>query len=652
MRLLFLLPALLLALPLSAQLKVARLFGDHLVLQRDKPIRVWGEHRPGAAVTVVLNGQSAGATAAADGRWQAELPPMPAGGPYTLTIRGQNETIALSDVLIGEVWLCSGQSNMEWRVRQADNARAEIAAANFPQIRHFEVPHEMAFEPQKDLKSGEWRVCSPETAGEFSAVGYYFARELTQKLNVPIGLIHSSWGGSQVESWISEAAMAGSEVLNYYPKIMARNWDDDARRWEEKLIKKVYGRPDYPIAPVDEDAYLDENFDYSNWLKINPNGQWDWQGVWAFRGGAYIQRYLDVPAEYAGRSTLIDFGRNTGDLAFYINGKRVFEGYRKNGVSVDVPPGVWRAGKNSLLIKMNAMRDPEWFGMGFMGSAQEFKVVLDDDNSLPLLDVQWNMMPSWKAPRRYQPWMNNEGTILYNAMIAPLLPYPIAGAIWYQGESNAGRAWQYRESFPLLIRNWRQDWRDEFPFLFVQLSSFGRYQSSNKGSHWAELREAQALTLNTPKTGMAVSLDIGNPDDIHPTNKQDVGRRLALNALKIAYHQDVVHRGPWFKKAVFSGGKAEITLDDSGGALVVKDKYGYLKGFEIAGADQKFHYATAFIEGNNIIVRHPNVPDPKAVRYGWADAPADCNLYNAAGLPAEPFRTDDWEPVTKGARFE
>lgn len=652
MRCLFLLPLLLSFLPLAAQLKVARLFSDHIVLQRDKPIRIWGEHRPGAAVELSLNGQSTATTTGADGHWKAELLSQPAGGPYTLTIKSQNEMITISDILIGEVWLCSGQSNMEWRVRQAGNARTEIAAANFPQIRHFEVPHEMAFGPQKDLAGGTWQVCSPETVGEFTAAGYYFARELAQKLNVPIGLIHSSWGGSQVESWISEAAMSESEVLHYYPNLMARNWEEDARRWEEKLIKKVYGRPDYPIASVDETAYLTDDHNFSNWLKIRPNGQWDWQGVWAFRGGAYIQRYLDLTAEYANQSTRIDFGHNTGDLMFYINGKKVFEGYRKNGVSVDVPPGAWRAGKNSLLIKMNAMRDPGWFGMGFMGPAQDFKVALDENNSLPLLDVQWNMIPSWKEPRRYQPWMNNEGTILYNAMIAPLIPYSIAGVIWYQGESNTGRAWQYRQSFPLLIKNWRQDWQDEFPFLFVQLSSYGRNQSSNEGSHWAELREAQALTLQVPKTGMAVSLDIGNPDDIHPTNKQDVGRRLALNALKIAYNQNVVHRGPWFKKAIFSGGKAEITIDDSGGELVVKDKYGYLKGFEIAGADKKFYYATAVIEGNRIIVRHPKVPDPKAVRYGWADAPIDCNLYNAAGLPTEPFRTDDWEAVTKGVRFE
>jgi len=640
------------AAPLSAQLKLARLFGDHIVLQRDKPIRIWGENKPGDTVKIEINGRRSATVTGPEGRWMAELPALPAGGPHTITVKSRVETLIVSDVLIGEVWLCSGQSNMEWRVRQADNARAEIAAADFPQIRHFEVPHDMAFVPQKDLTSGAWQVCSPETAGEFTAVGYYFARELNQKLNVPIGLIHSSWGGSQVESWISEAAMTNSAVLNYYPKIMARSWEEDARRWEEKLIKKVFGRPDYPINSINEAEYLNEQYDFSNWLKVNPNGQWDWQGIWAFRGDSYIQRAIDIPAEYVGQSTRIDFGHNTGDLTFYINGKRVFEGYHKNGVSIDLPPGAWRAGKNSLLIKLSPMREPEWFGMGFMGAGKDFQIQLDEKNSLPLLDIPWNMMPSWKSQRRYIPWMNNEGTILYNAMIAPLIPYPIAGALWYQGESNAGRAWQYRQSFPLMIQNWRQDWNDEFPFLFVQLSSFGPNQSSNEGSVWAELREAQTLTLQLPKTGMAVSTDIGNPDDIHPTNKQDVGRRLALHALKIAYGKVVTHRGPYFKKAVVASGKAEITLDNAGGELMVKDKYGYLKGFEIAGADKKFYYANATVEGEKIVVRHPKVPDPKAVRYGWADSPVDCNLYNAAGLPAEPFRTDDWEMVTKAARFE
>ncbi|GHB85271.1 sialate O-acetylesterase [Persicitalea jodogahamensis] len=637
----------------TAQLKVARIFGDHMVLQREKPVQVWGWADKGDKVELTFNQQKATAKADANGKWMAELPAMPAGGPYELVVKTRKDEVKLTDILVGEVWLLSGQSNMEWRVKNSDSAKVEIARANYPNIRHFEVAHELAFTPEKDLNSGDWKIASPATVGDFSAVGYFFARDLVQQLGVPVGLVHSSWGGSQIEGWISEKAMRESDVLNYYPETMARSWDDDAKKQEKKLITQAYGSADFDPQSVDESKYLSPDYDFNQWkIQVNPQGQWVWQGIGGYRGTAFIERTVEIPAEMANTETTLHFGRNTGDLIFYINGKKVFEGSTQDAIALKLPAGTWRSGKNALLVKLGPMREPAYFGMGFMGSPADFSVK-GAGQSLPLVDERWKMVPSLKSPRTYDHFMNNVGTTIYNAMIAPLIPYTIAGALWYQGETNAGRAYQYRKSFPLLIESWRKDWGYDFPFLFVQLATYGPFQNSNEGSDWAELREAQTMTLSLPKTGMAVTTDIGNPDNIHPTNKQDVGHRLALAAMKIAYGKDdIVFSGPTLKEVQFSGQKAIISFDHVGGGLMVKEKYGYLKGFEIAGRDHTFYYAPARIEGDKVVVSHPDVPEPVAVRYGWANSPIDNNLFNAEGLPAVPFRTDDWKGKTEGGKFQ
>lgn len=637
----------------SAQLKVARLFGDHMVLQREKPVKVWGWANKGDKVELSFNHQKATAKADADGKWMAELPAMSAGGPYELLVKSKKEEVKLTDILVGEVWLLSGQSNMEWRVKNSDSAKVEIARANYPNIRHFDVAHELAFTPEKDLNSGEWKIASPATVGDFSAVGYFFAVDLAQRLGVPVGLVHSSWGGSQVEGWISEKAMNESDVLNYYPATMARSWDENGKRQEQRNIAQAYGAPDYNVNSVQDSDYLKPDYDYSQWkFKVNPIGNWDQNGLRGFRGTAYIQRTVDIPAKMVGQPTTLRFGRHNAQLAFYINGRKVYEGSGSPNVTLDIPAGIWQSGTNSILVKVGPLGESAPRGMGFLGSAADCSIE-GAGESLPLVETQWRMIPSWSAKRTYASDKNNVGTTIYNAMIAPLIPFSIAGVLWYQGESNAGRAYQYRKSFPLLIESWRQDWGYDFPFLFVQLATFGPFQNSNEGSDWAELREAQTMTLSLPKTGMAVTTDIGNPDNIHPTNKQDVGRRLALAAMKVAYGKDdIVYSGPAFKDAQFSGQKAIVSFDNVGGGLMVKEKYGYLKGFEIAGRDRKFRYAPARIEGDKVIVSHPDVPEPVAVRYGWANSPIDDDLFNSEGLPAAPFRTDDWEGKTEKGKFQ
>jgi sialate O-acetylesterase len=628
--------------------RFAQLFSNHIVFQRDKPIKIWGFSEPNETIEVFFNAQKSVVQANSEGKWMAELPAMPAGGPHDIRVKNKEKEKTLSNVLIGEVWFCSGQSNMEWRVKQADGATEEIAKANYPQIRHYEVAHNVELEPQNNLKYGDWRVCSPQTVGEFTAVGYYFAKELSEKLNVPIGLIHSSWGGSQVEGWISKEAMEGSEVLSYYPPIMSKNWDEDAEHWRKNLIQKVYGDKNFDVKKVVSKDYLKKDYDYSKWLKVYLGRAFDWQGIWAFRGNYYLQKDIELH-NFIKEESVLNFGLNNSKMDLYINGNLIFSGKNEKNISIKIPQNTWEKGKNNVLLKIGTSTKPLKAEAGLEGNPIDFNIETTQ-SKIPLSNQNWNMCPVWDEPMEFAHLMNNVGTSLYNAMIAPLIPYSIQGAIWYQGESNSDRAYQYRESFPLMIQNWRKDWKDEFPFLFVQLSSYGSNQSSNEGSNWAELREAQTMTLKLPKTGMTVTTDIGNPNDIHPTNKKDVGKRLALNALKVAYNFSKTIQSPMYKSVQFTGNKAVVTFENLGSNLIMKGSE--LKGFEIAGEDKKFYYAQGKIEGNTVIVSNSNVNKPISVRYGWSNAPIDANLFNQEGLPASPFRTDTWDGITVKKQYE
>ncbi|GAB3540222.1 sialate O-acetylesterase [Spirosoma fluminis] len=589
------------------------------------------------------------AKADADGKWMVRFSPLEAGGPHQLTVRAKSGGTAINDVLIGEVWLCSGQSNMEWPVKQADNFQAEKKNANFPQIRHIRVEHELALTPQADLKTADWNVCSPETVGDFTAIGFFFARELTQKLNIPIGLVHSSWGGSQAEGWISKEGMLSNDELRTYAQHLPTTWQQADSLVDANLRKELLGTTTLNPTPADERKYLDANYDFSTWKKADPFGQWDWKDMHGFRGQGYITRRVEIPGDMVAGQTTLSLAENDSPNQVYINGKLVFEGTMKGVRKIDVPANTWKAGQNRLIVKMGNMINPSWYGLGLMGFANDLYVA-DKSQRISLAD-NWQMMPAFAEKHEYTRFMNNVGVSIYNAMIAPLVPFAMRGVLWYQGETNAGRSYQYRQTFPLLINDWRQKWNREFPFYFVQLSSFGANQSSNQGSGWAELREAQTMTLSLPETAMAVTIDVGNPKDIHPTNKQDVGHRLAVNALKLNYGQNINYSSPLYESVQFDGGRAIVTFKHVANGLTVKDKYGYLKGFEIAGEDKVFHYAQATIQGNRVVVSHPDVPKPVTVRYAWADAPEDANLVNSEGFPASPFRTDSWPAVTRNAKF-
>ncbi len=466
---------------------VSPVFGSNMVLQRKIPVPVWGWTQPDEKVTVSIEGRSATATAGSDGKWTVRLQPLPVGGPYKMRIEGPKQTVTFDNILVGDVWICSGQSNMEMGIGNVNDAQKEIADADHPQIRLFTVMKKVAYEPKASLEKrdsdlmGQWSVCSPETVktggwNGFSAVGYFFGRQLNQDLKVPIGLIHTSWGGTIAEAWTSAEALQGL--------------------------------PDFK----------------------------------------------------------------------------------------------------------------------------------------PAVDTLAQSKPSPTSGKDVNP---NVVTVLYDGMIAPLIPYGIKGAIWYQGESNAGRAYQYRTLLPTMIKDWRSRWGEgDFPFIIVQLANWQKSDPDPKDDAWAELREAQSMTARTlPKTGIAVTIDIGDAADIHPKDKQTVGKRLAYSAESIAYGQKLEYSGPAYREMtpVDSGAALELRFDHTRGGLMAKgDK---LTGFAIAGDDRKFVWADARIAGNAVIVSSPQVPHPVAVRYAWHINPI-CNLYNKAGLPASPFRTDDWPGVT------
>jgi len=509
-----------LARPAAADVRLARIFSSDMVLQQGRKAPVWGWAEPGEEVTVAIAGQEASAVADAAGRWRVDLAPLVVGRGRTLTVRGTN-TITLENVAVGEVWVCSGQSNMAmtvqpWRsFKGVLNHEQEIAAADYPDMRLFSVPRNPAEERQTDLPARKmcWRPCSPATVGMFSATAYFFGRELHKRLKMPVGLINSSVGGTPAEAWTDAEWLKRDDGL---ARLIAQ--------WPEKRVR-----------------YLEKLAVYKEELK-----RWE--------------------AETSG-------AKHSGKSA---------------------PP----------------------------------------------------------KPARPRPnvWPCSRPGALFNGMVAPLMPLAIGGCVWNQGESNAGRAYEYRTLFPTLIRCWREQWgQGDFPFVFVQLPNVGEPGEGPRDNPRAEMREAQLLTLrSTPQTGMAVACDIGDAGDTHGRNKQDLGARLCLAALHVAYGQDLVFSGPTYRSMSVEQGRVRLQFDHVGGGLLARG--GGLKHFAIAGADRKFVWAEAEIDGDSVVVRHDAIEGPAAVRYAWDANPAGANLYNREGLPASPFRTDDWPGITQRRR--
>ena len=628
----------------ASPFKLPDLFTSHMVLQQQKPIPVWGWTKPGEKVTVTMAGQTQTAKADRSGRWQVNLSPVAAGGPYTMIVSGKSGSATLDDVLVGEVWLCSGQSNMEWPLSAAKNGKAEIAAANYPTIRQFYVPHVTATEPQSAV-AGTWASCSPQTAGKFTAVGYFFARDLQKTLNVPIGLVHSSWGGTHSETWTSREAIASDAALR--PSLDAIGKASESAAEKSKaltdLIEKVQGNMP---TPTEAATYRQTTLADDAWPTMQLPILFD-SKLGNMDGVVWFRKTVAIPQNSDLKAVIINLGGIDDHDSTFVNGQLVgaVQAYNEPR-KYTIPAGVLTPGNNVIAIRLVDTGG----GGGFMAKAED--MTLTGSNWAVPLAGDWHYKVTQLFPSSTENGPNAHPTLLFNAMLKPLVPYALRGVIWYQGESNAGRAKQYQTSFPLMITDWRKQWGEDFPFLFVQLANFNSGGgNSQKGSSWAELREAQTMALSLPNTGMAVTSDIGNPTDIHPTNKQDVGKRLAAEARRVAYKQTLTSTGPQYKSLVVNGNEAILTFTNVGTGLTTPDKYGYLMGFEVASDDQQFHYARAEIKGDSVIVRADSVAKPVAVRYGWADDNGEVNLYNKDGFPAVPFRTDTWKMITEGKGF-
>lgn len=631
-----------------AEVKLPSVFSDNMVLQRDIPIKIWGWADKKERVTIAFLGDTITVKADKKGNWHAEMKSTSAGGPYELLIKGENE-IVLSNILVGDVWICSGQSNMEWPLSVTNTGEEAIAQSTNPLIRLFTVQKKTSTKPLDDCESTGWMICNQESVASFSAVGYFFGRKLNEDLDVPIGLLHTSWGGTNVETWTSAAAIEqvpGFEGISNE----LENFD------EEKIRNDMREKVEAITGPLpDEDQGMDgdkpiwaqKDTDYSSWNEMEIPSLWENAGLTGLDGIIWFQKEIVLEAQDILNDIEIHLGPIDDSDITYFNGVKIGETIQKYNEAriYTVEKSLLKKGKNSIVVRV----EDTGGGGGIYGTSDRLFA------SLPNKKI--SLAGSWKykigkGDFSFSIGPNSMPSLLFNAMIHPLVPYGIKGAIWYQGESNAGRAYEYRTLFPTMISNWRNTWgQGDFPFLFVQLANFMQPQEEPGESTWAELREAQTMTLSLPNTGMATIIDIGEADDIHPRNKSDVGKRLAMSALNVAYGKNVVASGPTYKEMRIEGNKVILSFDNLGSGFYLKDRYGYVKGFAMAGEDKVFHWAKAEISGDKIVLSCSDVEKPFAVRYGWADNPDDLNLYNLEGLPVVPFRTDDWPGITKGNTY-
>jgi len=631
-----------------AEVKIPQILSSNMVLQRNQGINVWGWANAKEKVSVYFNDSEKSTRAGKDGKWLVTFPAMKAGGPYKMEIQGKNN-IELENILIGDVWICSGQSNMEWSVANSNNAEEEALNADYTGLRLFTVPRNIQFKPVEDIPGEEWLECNAETVLPFSAVGYFFGRDIYKQVKIPIGLISTNWGGTNIETWLSMDAVETVPDFAEYVEILSNpELEKEAKRKEAEAREKIdrYAS-DEPGVKDGEAEWAESELDMSGWGTMNLPGEWEKKGLSGLDGIVWFRHEFELSEEMAKREVVLNLGPIDDSDQTWVNGYKVGEMVEQWNTDriYEVAAEYLVPGRNLIAVRVEDIGQ----GGGFHGKAEDMKILSDDFEISLAGDWRFRVSPTklrFNVLNLNSP--NSYPTLLFNGMINPVLNYPITGAIWYQGESNAGEAYQYRTLLPLMIEDWRKHWKQpDFPFLIVQLANYTEAPEQPEESDWAELREAQSMALSLPETGLAVTIDIGEADDIHPTNKQDVGNRLALSALRIAYDLDVVYSGPVFKEMTIDGQHAILSFDHTGSGLMCKDRYGYLKGFSIAGADRVFHWAKAIIEGGQVRVYSDQVKEPVAVRYGWAKNPDDVNLYNNEGLPASPFRTDDWPGLTQ-----
>ena len=631
----------------QGQVALAHIFSDHMVLQREQPIKIWGWATAGEAIEVSMASQSATTTANSQGNWEVILKALPAGGPHEVSIKGKN-TIELKDVLVGDLWLASGQSNMEWRISSTPFTETDSTLLHENQIRLFTVQIETDYLPRNDVKGGPWLNLTSENINKFSAVAYHFGKFIHREIDVPIGIINSSLGATSVEAWMSnESLMDFDQFAPEISPILSRGKSSAQINDEFAANQSHWEKEGYLTGPgIDQKWYLPTT-DVSDWKDIEVPGYWEDKEYEDHDGAMWYRKTFDLPDATIPDSFLIQLTQIDDYDRTWVNGIEIGETFgRHNFRNYWVPKSALKSKDNVITVRA--------FDVGGKGGFSTNAFWLTG-----MIRGTWQCKPGLKinvSTFRTMPSVNispfSSPGVLYNANIAPLTKLPIKGAIWYQGESNASRAYEYRSLFKGLISDWRDQWSNpELPFFFVQLANYNPESETPGQSDWAELREAQTMALALPKTGMAVTIDIGEANDIHPRNKVDVGKRLGLAALKVAYDRDIVFQGPAADEVFFTGDQVTVTYSNVGSGLISRDKFGYIRGFELAGTDQKFHWAKAEIIDGEVRAFSSEVAEPVAIRYDWSNNPGQVDLYNVEGLPALPFRSDNWPGATTDRKF-
>jgi sialate O-acetylesterase len=620
------------------KLKLPKLISNGMVLQRSTKLKIWGWASPKEEVTVIFLGNSYSCFADSEGNWETLLPELEAGGPYLMEIKA-SESITIDNILIGDVWICSGQSNMALTMETVGIIyEDDITSCENSGIRQFVVPDRYDFkEAKEDLEAGSWQAGSPETILQFTAVGYFFAKALFERYQVPIGLIRNAVGGSPVEAWMSEDALKyfpeNNEIVQQlrvdgYIDCVIKKEQTAINSWFEDLNENDKGLKD------GEPVWADLSCDTSHWSTMRLPGKWGEEGLGSLKGAVWFRKEIEVPSSMAGKPAKLYLGTIVDNDTTYING--IFVGATNNQYPsrrYDIPAGVLKCGENVITLRVISNE-----GNGEFTKGKAYKLFTEDETIN--LEGEWQYNIGAEVYEELPPttFFQYKPLGLFNGMLAPLLNYSIKGVIWYQGESNTGSPKGYKEKIEAMLQDWREKWQlGSFPFLYVQLVNFMETKEQPSESGWAELREEQRRCLEIPNTGMAVGIDVGEWNDLHPLNKKDLGYRLALQAQKLAYgDNNIVASGPIYNSMSLQGNKISLEFDSGGGGLVTKGG-GKLRYFAVAAADKKFLWAKAVIEGEEVIVWSDEITSPSFVRYAWADNPEGANLYNVKGLPASPF---------------
>jgi sialate O-acetylesterase len=618
-----------------AQLKLSQIFQSNMVLQRGKPVPVWGFATAGEKITLHFKTGKYSAVTAKDGTWSIKLPKQTAGGPYELRVKGKSDSIALKNILFGDVWICGGQSNMQYTLSQIGYTPKDTAAARNPNIRLFTATIDMDYVPKKDLSGGSWAIASVKNISNFSAAAYFFGRYLADSIDVPIGLVSINLGATSVETWMSAAALSPFPQFKPYVdaylapamsfKEITAAFEKTKPEWEQKYYLKGKG--------MEDKWYLPET-DISGWKTTEVPCWWEDHDLADFDGAVWFRKSFDLSKDFKGDHFLLQLNQIDDYDLVWINGVKVGEGFgNQNWRNYQVPANLLKPADNVIVVRV--------FDVGGKGGMYSGAIWGN-----PVLLGKWNYKQDLKIDAALFPKPHvvnvspfSTPAVLYNGNIAPVTQMAVKGFIWYQGESNAGRATEYRNLFQAMIKDWRKQFKQgDVPFLFAQLANYMAEAPQPRESDWAELREAQSGALTLPNTGMAVLIDIGEAGDIHPKNKMDVGRRLSLEALNVAYHKNISSKGPTYAAMEARGDSIIIHYVKGTDLLYSKEKY--LKGFAIADRSNRFSWAKAFIKGNSVVVHCDGLKYPVSVRYAWSDNPGPLNLYNTSGLPAAPFRTD------------